>query len=50
MSIFVDTGAFYALADANDEHHERAKAFTFDFHFSLFRSKTGTLFLVCPHE
>jgi len=25
MSIFVDTGAFYALADSRDEHHEQAK-------------------------
>lgn len=30
MSIFVDSGAFYALADENDKHHERAKAFYSD--------------------
>jgi predicted nucleic acid-binding protein len=28
--LFVDTGAFYALADASDEHHESAKAFFLD--------------------
>lgn len=27
MSIFVDTGAFYALADTRDKYHERAKAY-----------------------
>lgn len=27
MSMFVDTGAFYALADEDDEHHLRAKAY-----------------------
>lgn len=27
MSIFVDSGAFYALADENDKHHKRAKAY-----------------------
>jgi predicted nucleic acid-binding protein len=26
MSIFVDTGAFYALADTHDKHHEQAKS------------------------
>ncbi len=26
MSIFIDTGAFYALADIRDQHHEKAKA------------------------
>lgn len=30
MSIFIDSGAFYALADENDKHHERAKAFYSD--------------------
>jgi len=27
MSIFVDTGAFYALADSGDKHHQRAKTY-----------------------
>jgi predicted nucleic acid-binding protein len=37
MSIFVDTGAFYALADSRDEHHEQAKAYyTKNFKPSLF--------------
>lgn len=27
MSIFVDTGAFYALADSGDKRHERAKTY-----------------------
>lgn len=27
MNIFVDTGAFYALADKSDYHHSRAKAY-----------------------
>lgn len=27
MSIFIDTGAFYALADVRDQYHEKAKAY-----------------------
>ncbi len=27
MRIFVDTSAFYALADIRDQHHEKAKAY-----------------------
>ena len=27
MSSFVDTGAFYALADSGDKHHQRAKTY-----------------------
>lgn len=27
MNIFIDTGAFYALADASDAHHAAARAF-----------------------
>jgi predicted nucleic acid-binding protein len=27
MNIFVDTGAFYALADKRDKHHKQAKQF-----------------------
>lgn len=27
MTVLVDTGAWYALADASDSHHERARAY-----------------------
>jgi len=38
MSIFVDTGAFYALADSGDKHHQRVIALDLERAWEIFNN------------